>query len=166
MIATIRPLQENDQTLLEEMLYLALWLPPGQPPFPRDIIKLPELSRYVANWGRLAGDCGFVAETPSSEPLGAVWLRLIPPPGGYGFVNASTPELSMALFPKYRNLGIGSRIMTEILSFSRSRFQTISLSVATANPAVRLYRRFGFEQQEDHGDSLLMILSLQSRDRL
>ncbi len=52
----LRALRPADQSLLEEMLYLALWQPPGTPPLPREVVDRPELSRYVAAWGSLDGD--------------------------------------------------------------------------------------------------------------
>ncbi len=154
----LRALLPADQGLLEEMLYLALWQPPGAPPLPREIVHRPELSRYVAAWGALDGDCGWVAEEPGAGPVGALWLRRIPPPGGYGFWDSGTPELSMAVVPGRRGQGIGTVLLVAALASSRSRFPGVCLSVAPANPAQRLYRRFGFAERELRGDSLAMVL--------
>lgn len=139
------------------MLYLALWVPGGQRPFPRSITRSPELRRYVSAWGSLPGDAGFVAELSPVSPLGALWFRCIPPPGGYGFVSARVPELSMAVIPGARNQGIGSRLLAVALESARPSFPAVSLSVAPSNPALRLYQRAGFREHARRGDSIVMI---------
>lgn len=71
----IRPLTLADAPFLWEMLYQALYVPHGHPPFPREIVQEPEISRYVHDWGK-PDDLGFMA-LEDSKPVGAVWLRLL-----------------------------------------------------------------------------------------
>ncbi|MEM1427556.1 MAG: GNAT family N-acetyltransferase, partial [Cyanobacteria bacterium P01_H01_bin.130] len=71
----IRRLQTQDEPFLWEMLYQALYLPEGAAPLPRQVLRSPELARYVENWGR-QGDVGFLASMAEGIPIGAVWLRL------------------------------------------------------------------------------------------
>lgn len=57
---SIRPLTSSDQPLLWDMLYHALFVPPGAAPLPREVVQRPELARYAAGWGR-EHDRGFAA---------------------------------------------------------------------------------------------------------
>ncbi len=48
--------------------------------------------------------------------VGAAWLRLFPASDPvYGFVDALTPKLSVAILPQYRGRGIGSRLLGGLL---------------------------------------------------
>ncbi|MEJ7638954.1 MAG: GNAT family N-acetyltransferase [Singulisphaera sp.] len=112
----IRPLISEDEPFLWEMLYQALHVPEGQSAPPREVVRLPELARYVQGWGR-EGDCGFLAsDAITGRPLGAAWLRL--PVGenkGYGYIDNDTPELSIAVLPEYRGQSIGTQLLIHLL---------------------------------------------------
>jgi len=152
----IRPLTSADEPFLWEMLYQALHVPEGQTAPSREVVHLPELARYVRDWGR-AGDCGFLAsEAATSQPVGAVWLRLLMSENkGYGYVDDDTPELSMAVLPEHRGQGIGAQLLTYLLASACGRLP-ISLSVSASNPALRLYERFGFKVVSKSAGSLTM----------
>ena len=47
--------------------------------------------------------------------------------------------------------GVGSRLLAALLDAAAGRYPAVSLNVQTDNPAVRLYRRLGFEVVEDGG---------------
>lgn len=152
----IRPATAADESFLREMLYHAIYVPPGSPSPPRDIVHRPELSRYVYGWG-WDGDSGLIAEV-DGRPVGAAWLRLLAGEGrGYGYVNDETPELSMAVLPNYRGQGIGSRLLVELLREAARHYQAVSLSVAADNPARRLYERQGFIVLALEGGTATMI---------
>ena len=161
----IRPLHSEDEALLDDMLYLALWVPEGQAPFPRAITRSPDLHRYISAWGSLPEDSGFVAEASPDSPLAVIWLRCIPAPGGYGFISACVPELSMAVIPSARNQGLGSRLLTVALESAQSSFPAVSLSVAPSNPALHLYQRFGFVECERRGGSLVMAKAFEPLEK-
>jgi ribosomal protein S18 acetylase RimI-like enzyme len=152
-LVSIRAIAPTDEPFLWEMLYEALFVPPGAAPFPREIIRQPEIVRYVAGWGR-AGDSGFVAvENHTQQPIGAVWIRLYAADApAYGFVNGQTPELTIALVPAWRGRGAGTQLMTAMLEAAQREYAAVSLSVAKANPALRLYERCGFVVARDGGD--------------
>ena len=158
---SIRPLRTEDEYFLWEMLYQALFVPSGSPPFPREILSQPEISRYVEGWGR-AGDSGFVAITESSgEPVGAAWLRLfLGREKGYGYVDEETPELTIAVTNAYRGKGIGQLLMSYLLAEAHGIHRAVSLSVSVDNPALRLYLRMGFEKLKEDGQSITMIKRL------
>ncbi|KST67343.1 hypothetical protein BC008_29550 [Mastigocoleus testarum BC008] len=156
MECIIRPLVSEDEAFLWEMLYHALYVPEGQIALPREVIHIPEIARYLRGWGR-EGDCGFLAsDAETSQPVGAVWLRLLVGKNqGYGYVNDDTPELSIAVLPEYRGQGIGTQLLTYLLS-SVYGHSSISLSVSEDNPALRLYKRFGFVVVRKSAGSLTM----------
>ena len=150
----IRPAAEDDQPFLRAMLYEALFVPPGDDPPAPEILDSPELARYVDGFGTRPDDRGWIAVDDSGAPIGAVWVRRWDPPTvGYGFVDASTPELSIAVRPDHRGDGVGSALLTAVLDDARR----CSLSVDARNPAVALYERFGFVVVAHHGDTLLMV---------
>jgi ribosomal protein S18 acetylase RimI-like enzyme len=152
----IQPLTPADEAFLWEMLYQALYVPEGQLPLPREILHRPEISRYVQDWGQ-PSDLGFAA-LADGKKIGAVWIRLFQRDHrGYGYVNDATPELSIAIFPDYRGMGIGSHLVAHLIENLPSIYTAISLSVSSLNPAKRLYQQLGFEVIEKKDNSLIMV---------
>ncbi len=146
----------GDEPFLWQMLYQAVYVPPGQPPPPPDVVRRPELSRYVTDWGE-PDDLGVVAES-DGQPVGAAWLRCLRGERrGYGYVDDRTPELTIAVLPEYRGRSIGGQLLTRLLAEASHRFPAVSLSVISGNPARRLYERHGFTVHADNGGSLTMI---------
>jgi len=152
------PITIDHQDFLEEMAYQALYVPEGQKPFPRKLIKHPDLAKYYKNWGK-PNDLGYAAvDISSHKKVGASWLRLfLEPDKGFGYINDKTPELAISVLPEYRGMGIGTRLMTELLALADKQFSAVCLSVNISNPAVRLYRRFGFATIRQADDSLTMV---------
>jgi ribosomal protein S18 acetylase RimI-like enzyme len=158
---SIRPLSNEDEPFLWEMLYQALYVPAGEPPFPPEIVRQPELSRYVADWGRRTMS-GF--SRCLKKPLSQL------EPSGSGCCKArtkamvtwddTTPELTIALQPTARGQGVGTQLMLKMLAAAREKYPALSLSVSVENPARRLYQRLGFETVGQTGASLTMKLKL------
>lgn len=159
----IRPLTPADQAVLWDMLYHALFVPAGAPPFPSKIVQQPEIARYAAGWGR-EHDAGFAAvDEISRQTTGAAWFRLLTGAHqGYGYVDDQTPELSIAVKPAWRGQGIGTALLAHLLWAVQPHYQAIALSVTHDNPAIRLYTRLGFEVVNARGDSLTMLRRLAS----
>lgn len=59
--------------------------------------------------------------------------------------------IDIALLPEYRGLGIGSKIMKDILRDADRRNLPVTIHVERNNPALSLYARLGFEIAEDKG---------------
>jgi ribosomal protein S18 acetylase RimI-like enzyme len=87
------------------------------------------------------GDIGVIAEE-DGQPIGAAWVRLM---HGYGFVDAETPELTVALLPGFQGRGIGTQLLESLFEAVKPNFEYVSLSVTMTNIARRLYERLGFE---------------------
>lgn len=141
MTVTLRPATSADEPFLWDMLYESLFTPPGAARPPRTALDEPQLAAYVTGFGTRPGDSGFVAEDAAGTPVGAVWARLRPAAQpGYGFVDADTPEVAIAIVAGQRGTGLGTRLVRAIQA-DRGR---LSLSVDARNPAKRLYEREGF----------------------
>lgn len=144
---TVRRGGLRDLPILHDMLYEAACWRPGQPRLPQDeVLRDPHLARYVEDWGR-PGDASVIA-VAGSVPAGAAWCRLFPPhEPGYGFVDASTPELSVGVSPGHRGEGIGTALLEALADVAREEgFTALSLSVEQDNPAARMYERLGFRK--------------------
>jgi ribosomal protein S18 acetylase RimI-like enzyme len=153
----MRALTPADQPVLWEMLYQAIYVGEGATPSVREIVQRPELARYLQGWGR-PDDVGFAAvDGTSQQVVGAAWMRRWSgDERGYGYVDEETPELSLAVLPEYRGRGIGTALLARLLGVARKRYGAVSLSVAEANPARRLYKRLGFKVVDRSGTSLTM----------
>jgi ribosomal protein S18 acetylase RimI-like enzyme len=64
--------------------------------------------------------------------------------------------VDLALLPEYRNKGIGTRLLSNVLDEAAAAGKPVRIHVEGFNPALSLYRRLGFEQIGDHGVYLLM----------
>ncbi len=142
---TLRAATAEDLPFLWDVLYEAIFVPPGQTPPPVSVLRDPRVSHYLAGFPAHPGDRGLVAETPTG-PVGAAWHRRLPASNpGYGFVGPEVPEVTIALMPSYRGQGIGTRLLRQLLADAEAAGHPgLSLSVHAKNPARRLYQRLGF----------------------
>ena len=114
--------------------------------------------RYVQNWGR-PGDAGVVAlEGPFA--YGAAWYRLFDErEPGFGFVDADTPELTIAVVPSRRGKGAGKELLEALLAQARADgYPAVSLS--SAREQVPYYERFGFETVAESEHAVTMLARL------
>jgi [ribosomal protein S18]-alanine N-acetyltransferase len=151
-----RQIDTNDYPFLQEMLYEAIFVPEGEEPFPKSIIDLPEIAKYIENWGD-KGDFGLIIQC-NNQPVGAIWCRLYTEDHkGYGFVDAYTPEVSIALKAAFRNQGFGTQMMEQTFMLAKENgYKALSLSVDKRNRAASLYIRMGFEIVDDGGTDYKM----------
>jgi GNAT superfamily N-acetyltransferase len=148
----IRPAGVRDQAVISDMQYEALFVPTGAEPPPRALLDEPEVRRYHADFGCEADDVGRIAVSPDGDPIGAAWVRHVD--RGYGFVDAETPELAIAVTPAWRGRGVGSALLGALLD----TVPRCSLSVDARNRARRLYERVGFDVVRTEGEhSLVMV---------
>lgn len=139
---TIREITKSEYPLLEDFLYNAIYLPPGEEPPPRGVIFDPEIYIYIDAFGSKPGDCGVIAEQ-KGKLIGIAWTRIIP---AYGHIDDNTPELAISVLPEYRSQNIGTMLMMRLFDLlCRHGYKRTSLSVQKDNPAVRFYKRLGYE---------------------
>ena len=145
----IRELTRQDEAILREMLYYGLSAAGKTEPFSRDVLRRPEIARYVEGWGRV-GDTGFVAHDKKNRNLlGAAWLRR---PADK---SDTSPELALAVKPEHRRHGIGTALLTQLVR-ANPNHSTISVSFVAGKPVLRLYERFGFKVVEQRPDAFVM----------
>ena len=79
----------------------------------------------------------------------------------YGHVDDETPSFAISLIPEYRNRGIGTRLMREMLSLLKKYdYKRASLAVQKANYAVRMYKNVGFEIIGENEEEFIMMRAL------
>ena len=64
--------------------------------------------------------------------------------------------VDIALLPPYRNAGIGTAILRDLLAEAAAARKPVRIHVEKFNPALRLYERLGFVPIEDKGVYLFM----------
>jgi ribosomal protein S18 acetylase RimI-like enzyme len=148
----LRDLSADDQEFITDMQYEAFFVPPGAAPYPRSILAEEAIVPYHAGFGTREGDVGVAAEAPDVELLGAAWVRHVP--NGYGFVADEIPELGIAVLANARGRGVGSALLAALVD----RVPSLSLSCDVRNPAMHLYRRFGFELVRMDGEHTAVML--------
>lgn len=153
----IRKLTEEEYDLLKDFLYEAIFIPKGVLPPPKEIIQKPELQVYYKDFGSRKGDAAVAAET-GGRIVGAAWARIM---DDYGHIDGHTPSLAISLFREFRNRGIGSALLKELLGLLRGQgYARVSLSVQKENYAVRMYRKAGFETVSENDEEYIMVCRL------
>lgn len=131
----------SEYYLLDDFLYLAIFIPKGVAPPPKDIIYNPELQVYVKDFGKRKGDTALVAEI-KGKIVGVVWARIM---NDYGHIDNDTPSLAISIRNEYRGKGIGTRLLQNMLTVLKQQGYTqTSLAVQKENYAVKLYKSVGF----------------------
>lgn len=153
----IRRLREDETMMLKTFLYEAIFIPEGAPLPPKDIVERPELRVYTDDFGSLPGDNCLVAEI-GGKVIGAVWTRIM---NDYGHVDDETPSLAISLLRDYRSLGIGTRLMENMLILLRTQgYRKASLAVQKANYAVKLYEKVGFKVIDQTEEEYILVCEL------
>ena len=152
----IREVRENEYYVLSEFLYEAIFIPVGMEKPPKAIIEQPELQVYIADFGK-SDDWCLVAEV-KEKIVGAVWVRVM---DDYGHIDDETPSFAMSLYEEYRNMGIGTALMRDMLEFLKNKgYKQTSLSVQKENYAARMYQKVGFEVIDENEEEYIMVCRL------
>jgi GNAT superfamily N-acetyltransferase len=146
----IREGGQQDVRFLRDMLRHAYYWRSRDTEFP--------ITRYVNAWGR-DGDRALIALDDFHE-VGAAWYRLYSErEPGFGFVDAETPELTIAVVPSRRGKGAGKELLEALLAQAREAgFPAVSLSAAKEQ--VPYYERFGFETVGESEHAVTMLARL------
>lgn len=153
-MTTIRPLKDSELPLLNDFLYLAIFIPKGVQAPPREIINQPELRVYVDGFGSQPDDHCLVAECDGAV-VGAVWVRDMP---DFGHIANGVPSFAISVRPEYRGSGIGTSLMRSMLGYLRQKgYAKASLSVQKANYAARMYTKLGFRTIGENDEEYIMV---------
>ena len=75
----------------------------------------------------------------------------------YGHIADDIPSIAISLYKEYRNQGIGSVLLKQMLDLLKSEgYKSVSLSVQKANYAMRMYQKAGFNILSDDGEEVIM----------
>jgi ribosomal protein S18 acetylase RimI-like enzyme len=153
----IRVMLEEEYALLEDFLYESIFIPQGISAPDRSITKAPELQVYLTDFGKQKNDMALVAEV-DQKVVGAVWVRIM---NDFGHIDDDTPSLAISLYKEYRNSGIGTAMMKEILRQLKAKgYKQTSLSVQKANYALKMYRNVGYEIADENEEDYIMVCKL------
>ena len=79
----------------------------------------------------------------------------------YGHIDNNTPSLSISLYREYRNKGIGTSLMKEMLKLLRDKgYHQVSLSVQKANYATKMYLKLGFKIIRETDEEFIMVKNM------
>jgi len=158
---TIREIRKGEYSILEDMLYEAIFQKENAEPFPREIIKEPDIYIYINEFGSLPDDHCLVAEI-NHKIVGAVWVRIIDGNvKGFGNIDSETPEYAISLLREYRAKGYGTLLMQRMIEHLKTKgYGQTSLSVDKSNYAVKMYKKLGFEIIQENKHDYLMLLKL------
>ena len=99
-----------------------------------------------------------MAADDEGHVVGAIWSRIM---NDYGHVDDETPSLAMSVLKEYRNKGIGTQLLREMLLLLKEKgYKRVSLSVQKANYAVRMYKKAGFVIAGENDEELIMTNEL------
>lgn len=149
----IRLIHPSEVPLLKDFLYEAIFIPEGAVAPPRDIIDDYNLQVYIRDFGKSSDDYCLVAEA-DDKVVGAIWSRIM---NDYGHIADDIPSIAISLYKEYRNQGIGSVLLKQMLDLLKSEgYKSVSLSVQKANYAKRMYQKAGFIALSDDGEEVIM----------
>ena len=152
----IRKLKKDEVRILEIFLYEAIFISEVVEPPPKDIINHPDLNIYISDFGGKTDLC-YVAEV-SKKIVGAAWTRII---NDYGHIDDETPSLSISLLKEFRNQGIGTTMVKQILKKLKEQgYKQVSLSVQKKNYAFNMYKNVGFEIVRENKEDYIMVCRL------
>ncbi len=156
----VREIKKTEIYHLDYFLYEAIFIPLGEKKPDSKIIRIPELDCYIKDFGKVSDLC-LVAEFQGNL-IGAVWIRIYTEhEKGFGYVDSKTPELSMSVVEKYRNQGIGARLLANMIEMlMQIGYEQVSLSVDLENYALKLHKKHGFEIVQSDNKSAIMIKHL------
>lgn len=142
---TVRPLAITDDPLLAAATLDNLnW---SEHRFTRDDVRERSDFRHYTKLVPERGDFGLVAED-AGGCLAVAWAVFLPADDpGYGFLDESTPELSLWVRADSRRRGVGRLLLRRLQQEAAIRdLPSLSLSVEAGNYAKLLYASEGFRQ--------------------
>ncbi|EEY34875.1 GNAT family N-acetyltransferase [Pseudoleptotrichia goodfellowii] len=153
----IREMEKDEYPLLKNFLYEAIYIPEGEKIPDKSIVNLSELQIYYKDFGSFKDDIALAADV-KDKVIGAAWVRIM---DDYGHIDNETPSLAMSLFKEYRNLGIGTVLLNELLSELKIRgYLKVSLSVQKDNYAQKMYKKAGFKVIKENEEEYIMLAEL------
>lgn len=92
-------------------------------------------------------EASFQVILKEAEPVGRLYLVR---------GSAEIKILDITVLPQYRNAGIGTRLLREVLSEAEKTGRTVVIWVEHFNPSQNLFKRLGFSKIDEDGYNHLM----------
>ena len=130
---------------------------------PYEIVNQPEIKIYTEDFGKPDDFC-LVAEI-DEKIIGAAWTRILCGGiKGFGNIDDSTPEFAVSVCKEYRNKGIGTKLMINMLQLLKDNgYKKASLAVQKDNYAVMMYKKIGFEIVNETKEEYIMVCDFNVR---
>lgn len=156
----IRPIKTDEIPLLSDFLYQAIFQRDGSDPLPRSVVERPEIKVFIENYGKKDDHC--LVAVVENNIAGAVWTRILSGAvKGFGNVDEQTPEFAISLYKEYRGMGIGTRLMLDMLALLREKgYKQASLAVQKDNYVVKMYENVGFTIIDENDQEYIMVCRL------
>ena len=146
---TLRPVSSSDRDLLlqvyastrEEELAVVEWEPAAKDAFLQQ--QFDAQDAHYRTYPDASLDVIEVGGKPAGRLYVARWADEI-------------RIMDIALLPEYRNRGIGTELLNELLEEAAGAGKRLTIHVEKFNPARRLYERLGFSEAADRGVYVLM----------
>jgi ribosomal protein S18 acetylase RimI-like enzyme len=138
----LRPITQSDQAVLcriyastrtEELRQVGWWTPEQKEAFLQ--FQFDAQHHYYQEH---YPDAWFWLLLRKGEVIGRLYLQA--PAKG-----SSVCIVDITLLPAWRNQGIGQQLLLDIMEFATKRGKSITIHVESFNPALRLYKRLGFQ---------------------
>jgi ribosomal protein S18 acetylase RimI-like enzyme len=84
----------------------------------------------------------------AGEDVGRLYIERLP---------SQHSIIDITFLPEHRGKGFGAALLRDVMDEAAACGKAVSIHVEKANPAMRLYRRLGFETREDKGIYDLML---------
>ena len=156
----IREIKKEEYNILKDFLYEAIYIPEGVEIPSKDIINNKDLQVYIKDFGKKDDNCLIAID--NNKIIGACWTRIM---NDYGHIDNSTPSLAISLYEEYRNKGIGTKLMNEMINLLKEKgYNKVSLSVQKINYAFKMYKKLGFEIVKETKEEYIMVYDLTKKD--
>lgn len=155
---SIKPLSVEYEAYMWDLLYRSIFKAKTNENISREIKDLPDLKKYVENYGSRDGDLGYIVLNDKNQPVGAVWIRYFDDDyNTWGYVDSKTPEMNIALEDGYRGEGLGGKMIDKMFESLPDCVEQISISIHPENRCVSLYSRKGFVEIEKRDPAIVML---------
>src|SRR5258708_11949156 len=136
----LRPALQDDLETLWCFLAIAAYEPDSNA-----AKEVPVVALHLAGWRRPV-DFGVIAEQ-GGVAIGAAWARQFSRDENPVFyVDERTPEVSIGVTENARGQGVGELLLRTLMLESDRRRVSLCLNARDTNPAIRLYKKVGFQR--------------------
>ena len=95
-----------------------------------------------AHYQRYCPNADWLVTMRGGEDIGRLYLERWP---------TQHRIIDIAFLPEHRGKGLGEALLRDLMDEAAAAGKAVSIHVEKFNPAMRLYRRLGFETEEDKG---------------